>query len=544
MPLASLVTSLVTIAGVLLGAAPFAVAQTPGLNVDSITVQGQAAQSVADVQLRLPGAARSQAATLQARQVLAPSTELTLPPGAMVVLVSSNDNRITLHPGARFVVGTVTLKGETHQALSGLIDVQVKRALDYFNISYDKFTAAVKGTRFSVEIDPASSLRFSVTEGVVEVERPAQIRIAGAPLGVADPADAAASPASLSNGIRIVEDLKAGQSKRYQLNLSEYLDEFKNFSDVEAYFTQALSEAQASGDKRRIHRALSNLMEAHLTMARPKAVLDLQGRCLQVAQQLASPQHEAACLGMAGNAHYRLGENRQSIENHEKALALNERRSAGRDSLAVASNLGNLGNNYAVLGETSKAMDYYERSLAIKERLYAGRDQANIAWSLGAIGYAHGRLGDHRKAIGYYDKALAMNQRLHPNRDHPSITGNLGSLGIAYGALGDNRKAIEYYDKALAMNRRLYADGDHPDIAGNFGRLGLAHGALGDHRKAIELHETALAMRERMSAGRDHRDIATSLAFLADAHAKAGNKAEAAAYLERADAMKARLKNT
>ena len=244
-----------------------ATAATPGLAIATITVQGQPVQSLADVQVRLPGAARSKGQTLTQSQVLAPGTELTLPRGATLVLLSSNDNSITLHPGARFVVGTVTARGETHQPQGGLISFQVKQALDYFNISYDRFTAAVKGTSYSVEIDAANSLTFSVTEGVVEVEREVEIRIAGAPSNAssnaqssADADDAEDSPVSQGRGIRIAEDLKAGQRKSYKLNVAEYLDEFKNFSEAEAYFTQALTAAQTHGDAHRTIRALFNLM--------------------------------------------------------------------------------------------------------------------------------------------------------------------------------------------------------------------------------------------------------------------------------------------
>src|SRR6185436_10224390 len=116
---------------------------------------------------------------------------------------------------------------ESHQPLAGRIDFQVRKALDFFNVQYDRITAAVKGTDYSIEIDPAKSLKVSVTEGVVEVERQVQIKVAEA-AGSATTTETTKS----EGGIRVTEDIKAGQSRTYQLDVEEYLAEFKNFGEV------------------------------------------------------------------------------------------------------------------------------------------------------------------------------------------------------------------------------------------------------------------------------------------------------------------------
>jgi hypothetical protein len=193
----------------LLGAGAATNAQAQGLTVAIITVDGHPAQSVAGVQVRLPGATSGQAQTLKAGEVIPPGAELTVPRGATVELTSSNGNTITLHPGARFLTGVVTAKGESHQPLGGRIDFQVRRALDFFNIQYERITASVKGTDYSVDIEPAKSLTLSVTDGVVEVERQVQIRTTE----VVSSTSATATTSRQGSGIRVAEDLKAGQSK-------------------------------------------------------------------------------------------------------------------------------------------------------------------------------------------------------------------------------------------------------------------------------------------------------------------------------------------
>src|SRR5688500_14514787 len=84
----------------LLGCIAGAYAQ--GLTVSAITVDGQTAKTVAGVQVLAPGATQRQAQSLASGQVIASGTEITLPRAARVELTSSNGNKMTLHPGARF----------------------------------------------------------------------------------------------------------------------------------------------------------------------------------------------------------------------------------------------------------------------------------------------------------------------------------------------------------------------------------------------------------------------------------------------------------
>jgi tetratricopeptide (TPR) repeat protein len=503
-------------------------------------VNGQPAQSVTGVQVRAPGATRGELQTLDTGSAIAPGSELTIPRGTRIDLTSSNGNKITLHPGARFVVGIVTVRGEFHQPLGGRIDFQVRRALDFFNIQYDRITASVKGTEYSVEIDPAKSLKLTVIEGVVEVERQVQIKFAEADSDSSE-SGRTTGPQRSGSSMRIAEDLKTGQSKIYRLDVEEYLAEFNSFGEAEAYFKKALAEAEASGDTRRILPAVRNLMQLYWRIGKPTAALDLQGTCVALAQGRSDLEGEAACLGTAGIAYGLLGEYRKAIEYHEKSLAIQERLYAGRDHPNTAASLNNLGIAYRPLGEIRKAIEYYEKSLAMEEHLYAGRDHPDIAASLNNLGNAYYSRREYRKAIEHHDKALAMEERLYAGRDHPAIAQSFNNLGVAYEALSEHRKAIEYHEKSLAMRERVFAGRDHPSIARSLNNLGAVYESLRDYLKAVDYYERSLAMRERVFGGRDHPDIVLSLRNLADAHEGSGQKAEAARYRERANAMRRRL---
>lgn len=499
-----------------------------GLTVAAIMVDGKAVQNVAAVQVRVTGAAASERQTLNQRQTIAPGTELVPPRGTRITLQSSNGNTITLYPGARFLAGVVTERGEVHQPLAGRIDFQVRKALDYFNIQYDRITASVKGTDYSVEIVPAKSLKLSVTQGVVEVEREVYLRIAA----VSD---------AQTRGIRFAEELTAGQSKIYPLNVDEYLAQFRNFGEAETYFRNALTAVQAGNDRRLVQRAVFNLIEAYRRVGKPRAMLELENRCIERAQALASRDSEAACVRLMGVAWYELGDYRKAIASFEKSLAINERLYPGRDRPAIAMNLNNLGIAYSGLGEDRKAIEYHEKSLAMRNRLYAARDHGTIALSFNNLGVAYFGLKQFRQALDYHEKALAMRKRLYGGREHPDIAQSLNNLGRTHSAQGEHRIALGYLEKALAMRERLYARRDHPEIASSLSLIGGAYQARGEHAKAIAYHQQALAMRERVFAGEDHPSTAQALRNLANAHDKAGHVADVARLRERADAMQHRL---
>lgn len=521
----------------LLSAASATGAQDQGLTVATITVDGQRAQSVAGVQLRLAGAASVQTQTLKVGAAIPPGAELTLPRGASVELTSSNGNTIALHPGARFLAGVVTAKGESHQPLGGRIDFQVKKALDFFNIQYERITASVKGTDYSVEIDPAKSLKVSVSEGVVEIERQVQIKFADAASG----AIGTDTTRNQGNGIRVAEDLKAGQSKTYRLDVEEYLAEFKNFGEAEAYFKKALADAEVSGNKRRVLRAVENLMELYWKIGEPRATLKLEGRCIELAQELSELVGEAECLYDAGIAYNDLGDYLRSIAFHEKSLAIKERFYAGRDHAGIAASLNSLGITYRLLSEYRKSIAYYEKSLAMKERLNAMRDHRSIATSLNNLGIVYGLLGNHGKSIEYFEKSLSMRERVYAEHDHPDFSQSFTNLGIAHNSLGEYRKAIDYHTKSLALSERLYAGRDHADIAGNFINLGSAYHSLRDYRKANEYYIKSLAMQRRLYAGRDHRGIAASLDGLGVTYDSLGDYHKAIDYYEKSLAIKERI---
>lgn len=345
-------------------------ADPSGLQVASLMLQDTGVGLVPDVLLRRPGDKSAQRQSLSTGQALAPGTEITLPRGATVVLASRNDNRITVYPGADFVVGVVTDRGESHQPVSGKTSFDVRQALDFFNVTYSRFTAAVKGTKYAVDISlSGQTVEFLVTEGKVEVEQRVPVRLrngvgAGADAGADADSDGTTPTAEID--VRLVDNIAAGEQRRYDLDVERYLKEFGNFAEAESYFLQALAEAERSGIAQRQHRALANLMEAYRALGRPQAGLALAPRCDDAAKAVGLPVAMQVCDTAAGNLLNKMGRPREALPRHQRVLDVERTRLQGRDSTWAATALNNLSNSYRDVAQIDRAVQMQLESLLSK----------------------------------------------------------------------------------------------------------------------------------------------------------------------------------
>jgi tetratricopeptide (TPR) repeat protein len=347
----------------------------------------------------------------------------------------------------------------------------------------------VKGTLYDIAVDPGKTVEFKVAEGVVEVERTGTVRIAKGGSG----------ESSELEDLTETEILSAGQGKRYDLTQAQYLREFGNFREAEAYFRKALEAAEASGDAKRIQRARGNLGNMLITLGHNKEAAELFQRILEAAVRDGNEPAQATALRFLGTAHSEMRQPRRAIEYYEQALALRKRLFGDGDRNGLAILYTGLGNGYLGLKEFRRAADYYENALAIRKQQFGER--------------------------------------------HPSLAPLYANLGTVYSNLPDARRALDYYEQALAIRKRQFGERDHVTIARLFGLLARVHlNQLNEHRRAIEYFEQALAMRKRLFGDLDHDEVVANLRGLSNAHEKSGDAASARQYREDANAMAARIK--
>ena len=447
------------------------------------------------VRVIAPGQSSAEKRELKEHDPLAPGTVIEIPERTVVTLVTANGTELTLQPNSRTRLNAVSDKGESFTQLFGEAWFKVVRTLDFFEVTRDRFLAAVKGTEFKVAVD-GREIQFGWIAGQIRVSRDVKLTIDGA---------------AQRDAVTLTEEVSADNRRvRYQLNVDEYLSNFNTYKDVEEYFRNQVEEDERSGDQLRMLRGWTNLGTALVTIGKP----------------------------------------RDAIAYHARALALHLQLYPDGVHPAVAGDYSKLGIAYGDSGDPRKAIDAYERSLQLLGQLYPDGVHPQIAIDYTNLGVEYGKVGDPRKAIGYYERSIALLPKLYPDPDgvrpgtaaDSAIAANLGNLGVEYGKLKEPRKAIEYFDQSLALHRRLYPDGVHPDIAVDYLNLGVQYLSLGDLRKAIDSYDQSLALLLRLYPDGVHPAIAVVYKNLESAWRGAGDAARADDYARKQKDTEARLK--
>ena len=448
--------------------------------VQSIRVDNRSVQTVDGVRVTAPGGAAAEKRVLTEHDSLAPGTVIEVPDRTVVKLVTSNGTEITLFPNSRTKLNAVSASGESITQILGEAWFKVTRALSFFEVVHDRFLAAVKGTEFKVAANERE-IQFVWLAGHITVSRDVKVTIGGTPQR---------EPVTLSEDVSAERPLV-----RYQLNVDEYLRDFKTYSDMEEYFRHQVEEDERSGDQTRILQAWANLGTALVTIGKAKDAVDYFDRSLALHLQAYPDGVHPAIAGdyaSLGIAYSDSLDARKAIGYFEQALALLLRLYPDGVHPEIAVNYTNLGVAYAKVGDPRRAIGYFEQSLALLPRLYSGADgvhphvvaDAAIAANLGNLGGEYGKLKEPRKAIEYFDQALALHLKLYPDGPHPDVAADYNNLGVQYLLLGDLDKAVDSYDRALGLLLQLYADGVHPSIALVYKNLASAWRARGDPARA------------------------------------------------------------
>lgn len=473
-----------------------AVAQDrPAVSVASIDVDGTPVSRVDGVRVTAPGAASAAKRALQQNDALAPGTVIEVPDRTVVTLVTTNGTVITLQPGSRTKLNAIDANGESITHIFGEVWFKVTRALSFFEVTHDRFLAAVKGTEFTVATD-GREIQFVATAGRVAVSRDVKIRIEGE---------------GQRESVTVMDYISAeNQRVRYPLNVEEYLRDFQTYQDVEEYFRRQVEAEERSGDQLRLLQAWTNLGTALMT----------------------------------------IGKARDAIGYFDRSLALNLQLHPDGVHPAIAGDYGKLGLAWSESGDPRRAIGYYEQSLALLLRLYPDGVHPDIAAEYTNLGVAYGQAGEPRKAIAWFEQSLALLPRLYPDPEdvrggtaaRSAMAANLGNLGTEYGRLKEPRKAIEYFERALALHLALYPGGVHPDIAIDYNNLGVQYLYLRDLPKAIDTYERSLALLLQLFPDGAHPAIAQVYRNLHSAWRARGDVARADDYARRLKEIEARLK--
>ena len=195
---------------------------------------------------------------------------------------------------------------------------------------------------------------------------------------------------------------------------------------------------------------------------------------------------ESNNYGNLGNAYYKLGDLKKSIEYHNLDLKL--AKEVG-DKHREGGAYGNLGNAYCSLADFKKAIEYYNLHLQIAKEV---GDERGEGHAYGNLGNAYGSLGDFKKAIEYQNLHLQIAKKVGDKHGEGAAYSN---LGVVYHSLGDFKKAIYYLNLALKIVKKI---GDKYGEGKLYGDLGNTHRCLGDFKKAIEYNNLYLKIAKEV----------------------------------------------
>ncbi|MEM7534994.1 MAG: tetratricopeptide repeat protein [Chloroflexota bacterium] len=192
-----------------------------------------------------------------------------------------------------------------------------------------------------------------------------------------------------------------------------------------------------------------------------------------------------------------------------------------------------LGHHLGLIGLYQESKSYVEQALSIRQ-ICLGDNHLDTAQSLNNLGVMYSVMGDSKAAKPYHEQALAIRLRLLGDH-HPDTAQSLGNLGGVFHAMGDYEGAHPYYQQALAIYEEVLAE-SHPDTARSLNNLGSLKRAMGDYEEAQPYSEQALAIRLEV-LGENHPYTATSLNNLGLLFQEMGDYEGAQPYFEQALAI-------
>lgn len=225
----------------------------------------------------------------------------------------------------------------------------------------------------------------------------------------------------------------------------------------------------------------------------------------QIAYQLAKEQQDSLAIVKStfywGQAHRILGQNKEAIDQLEKASALAQ---ALNDKKWMVSNWIELSKAYNHSG-------LYEQSVPILKQVIQlpPEDDQQLRRAYNQLGITFSRLSQFDTALVYLHKLYLLSKE---NADSSSMARALINQGVAYNRLGNNPKALEVYNDCVNL---MSLQKDSLGLSSVYHNIGKIHKKQGDTDLAMTYYEKSLALKLYTNniegAGRTYNNMANIL---------------------------------
>lgn len=500
------------------------------VTVVSIEVSGQRVEKADGALVVGTGVDESNRAAIGVNQTLAKGARLRVPALTKIKLLSAPGNEITLFPQTRFTVLSID-SGETYAACGQAL-FDVRRVLQFFNVSCESSFASVRGTRFLWNAG-AQEIKIEVNEGTVSLSRDVYASVknrAGELLPTVEQQSLTAAPNSATGG-------------SYRFAQKQVVREFGNLQEARDFYQREQAAALEAKDAALLEKASLAYGKVLLLLGDNAGARQQYEQALGSAKTSLSPKVEAAALNNLGISYQNLGQLQLAQDYYQRSLAL--RRTLYEPvHVEIAQNLNNLGILYRALGKYCESLQSLDEAQEILRRLESTDYISTLttAKTLLSLGSVQGEIMRPKTALKTINAARSKLETLPANNDVALERANSElALGIVLLESGQANQAVQHEREALRQYEKLFSSADHPAMINAREELGRALVASGDTPQGIDyLNQTLRALR-RLLGGGDHRALTYPLQHLGEAYEKTKRYDDAERAYKEAGDMRRRL---
>lgn len=232
----------------------------------------------------------------------------------------------------------------------------------------------------------------------------------------------------------------------------------KQFSDIESYLKDGISDALGRHDEGTALILLNELMGYYRSVSRHADCAKAAEKALELIRSMGlegTVNHGTTLLNAATGLRA-AGENDRAEEAYRKAQAILETQLPAED-YRLASLYNNMSLLYAATGRLEQAAEYAQKAM---ERIEQNPDaQAELAISLSNLGGMYTRLGKADRARQCLERAVSLFEQL-PGGDDPHYPAALCALAELHFHQGQPEKSAELFRRALGLIERAYGRND------------------------------------------------------------------------------------
>jgi len=237
-------------------------------------------------------------------------------------------------------------------------------------------------------------------------------------------------------------------------------------------------------------------------------------RSLSILQRPSCMADAATTLNNIGVAHEKLGEFKESLSTHKKALDI-RRDVLGPTHIEVGTTLNNMAVVFQNQGNFQDAMSRYEQALSIQTKTL-GPNHHHVASTMMNMGIVYEKLGKYEAAMSQYENALVIRMdQLGPT--HIEVANTLHNMGIVHEKRKEFKLALSKYKQSLDIERRQL-DPKHLSIAESLHSIANVYTEMGSC-DAISNYQEALGIQKE-KLGPASAEVAETLISIALVHKK------------------------